>query len=81
MTGLLWFLAGATTLAPFLGAAIHVFLTPSVEARAIAEGRRQVLQAQGIGSVPVPRRRSPDHQMVTRQFTQSPARPVLDDQR
>lgn len=81
MTSLLWFLAGATTLAPFLGAAIHLFLTPSVKERAIAEGRRQVLQAQGIGSVPAPRRRSPDHQLVTRQFVDPPARPVFHDPR
>jgi hypothetical protein len=80
MTALLWYLAGGMTLAPFLAVGIHLFLMPSVRARGIAEGRRQVLQRNAFPSVPAPRRRSPDHQLVTRAF--SPSRSaVADDSR
>jgi len=73
VTALLWFVAGGMTLGPAMGLGIHVFLSQSVRASAIAEGRRQVLQQNAFPAAPVPRRRSPDHQLVTRSFSPSPS--------
>lgn len=78
MTAALWFVAGGMTMAPVLGAGIHLFLTPSVRARAIAEGRRQVLQRDAYPSTTARRRRSPDNQLVTRAF--SPSRSAVADE-
>jgi hypothetical protein len=84
VNALVWFLLGGFTFGPFVGLVLHAVLADQVGRRALRSARSVVAAEEAArrapfakNSSPRRRRRSPDFQLVTRQPSDSPARPVF----